>query len=49
MSQADYYQNGNHSACDTLNSPLSTTVCCPFRASGWAGKLKPAPLGRAIQ
>ncbi|MDR2440369.1 MAG: hypothetical protein LBE12_13495 [Planctomycetaceae bacterium] len=24
MSQADYYQNGNHSACDTINSPLST-------------------------
>ncbi|MDR2440653.1 MAG: hypothetical protein LBE12_14925 [Planctomycetaceae bacterium] len=24
MSQADYYQNGNHSACDTLHSPLST-------------------------
>ncbi|MDR2441196.1 MAG: hypothetical protein LBE12_17685 [Planctomycetaceae bacterium] len=24
MPQADYYQNGNHSACDTLNSQLST-------------------------
>ncbi|MDR2437801.1 MAG: hypothetical protein LBE12_00330 [Planctomycetaceae bacterium] len=24
MSQADYYQNGNHSACGTLNYPLST-------------------------
>ncbi|MDR2439941.1 MAG: hypothetical protein LBE12_11295 [Planctomycetaceae bacterium] len=22
MSQADYYQNGNHSACDTIHSPL---------------------------
>ncbi|MDR2441397.1 MAG: hypothetical protein LBE12_18705 [Planctomycetaceae bacterium] len=26
MSHADYYQNGNHSACDTINSPLSTTL-----------------------
>ncbi|MDR2438715.1 MAG: hypothetical protein LBE12_05010 [Planctomycetaceae bacterium] len=26
MSQADYYQNGNHSACGTLNYPLSTTL-----------------------
>ncbi|MDR2440163.1 MAG: hypothetical protein LBE12_12460 [Planctomycetaceae bacterium] len=24
MSQADYYLNGNNSACDTINSPLST-------------------------
>ncbi|MDR2438603.1 MAG: hypothetical protein LBE12_04420 [Planctomycetaceae bacterium] len=24
MSQADYYPNGNNSACDTLNSQLST-------------------------
>ncbi|MDR2439573.1 MAG: hypothetical protein LBE12_09435 [Planctomycetaceae bacterium] len=24
MSQADYYQNGNHSACDTIHSQLST-------------------------
>ncbi|MDR2439815.1 MAG: hypothetical protein LBE12_10660 [Planctomycetaceae bacterium] len=24
MSQADYYQNGNNSACDIINSPLST-------------------------
>ncbi|MDR2441465.1 MAG: hypothetical protein LBE12_19055 [Planctomycetaceae bacterium] len=24
MSQADYYQNGNHSACDTINYQLFT-------------------------
>ncbi|MDR2441220.1 MAG: hypothetical protein LBE12_17805 [Planctomycetaceae bacterium] len=23
MSQADYYQNGNHSACDTIHYQLS--------------------------
>ncbi|MDR2441358.1 MAG: hypothetical protein LBE12_18510 [Planctomycetaceae bacterium] len=24
MSQADYYPNGHHSACDTIHSQLST-------------------------
>ncbi|MDR2440152.1 MAG: hypothetical protein LBE12_12400 [Planctomycetaceae bacterium] len=26
MSQADYYPNGNHSACDTIHFPFSTII-----------------------
>ncbi|MDR2437803.1 MAG: hypothetical protein LBE12_00340 [Planctomycetaceae bacterium] len=44
----DYYQNGNYSACGTIHSPLSTTVCCHFGVLGCEGELKPSPLGRAI-
>ncbi|MDR2440096.1 MAG: hypothetical protein LBE12_12110 [Planctomycetaceae bacterium] len=38
MPQADYYQNGNNSACDTIHSPLST-LHYYFALSGrWGGK-----------
>ncbi|MDR2440748.1 MAG: hypothetical protein LBE12_15405 [Planctomycetaceae bacterium] len=50
MSQSDYYQNGNHSACDTIHSQLSTPnySMLPFQGVCFWGNLKPAPLGRAI-
>ncbi|MDR2441188.1 MAG: hypothetical protein LBE12_17645 [Planctomycetaceae bacterium] len=36
MSQADYYPNGNNSACDTIHSPLPTLNYSPPLA-GLAG------------
>ncbi|MDR2441276.1 MAG: hypothetical protein LBE12_18090 [Planctomycetaceae bacterium] len=38
MSQADYYQNGNHSACDTIHYPLSTLH---YSMLGLISKTKP--------
>ncbi|MDR2438443.1 MAG: hypothetical protein LBE12_03595 [Planctomycetaceae bacterium] len=49
MSQADYYPNGNNSACGTIHSQLSTlNYYTALSGLRFRLVLLPTPLGRAI-